>query len=193
MIQKEKWELWNVFIGWFRMVKLLYSHSHNDINNNSKYTYAKTQVDTNTQATPLFRYECFINFWLWFLDTRRETILKSLLYHTMQTISLSELNFSTSWSDPNFNCLPQWQTTQLSAYIVQSQLPTDSFSKSSNSQDHRFWAWCQSHSSLVSYLGFIMLIVIVISFLRERKLYLMLYTWTKSWIVQSPTKLNYKI
>ena len=41
---------------------------------------------------------------------------------------------------PTSNCLPQWQTAQLTAYIVQSQLPTDSFSKSSNSQDHRFQA-----------------------------------------------------
>ena len=35
--------------------------------------------NTNTQATLLFRYECFIiNFRVWFFDTRRETILKSL-------------------------------------------------------------------------------------------------------------------
>ena len=32
------------------------------------------------------------------------------------------------------NCLPQWQTTQPSAYIVHSQPSTASFSKSSNSQ-----------------------------------------------------------
>ena len=52
----------------------------------------------------------------------------------------SELNFSTSWWDPNFYCLLLRQTTQLSANIVQSQHATDSFSKSSNSQDHRFRA-----------------------------------------------------
>ena len=45
----------------------------------------------------------------------------------------------------------------------------------------------------ISYLGFIMTIVIVISFAYERKLYPMLCGWTKSWIVQSPTKLNDKI
>ena len=32
-------------------------------------------------------------------------------------------NFSPLWSDLNFNCLPQWQTTQLSPNFVQSQLP----------------------------------------------------------------------
>ena len=64
------------------------------------------------------------------------------------------------------------------------------FSKSSNSPDHCIRAW---HSSPISYLGFIMTIVIVISFPHEHKLYPMLCTWTKSWIVQSPTKLNDKI
>ena len=104
---------------------------------------------------------------------------------------------------------------QLSACIVHSQLPTSTvclngrkpnclstwpkvnsqltFSKSSNSQDHRFRAWRHSHSSFISYLGFIMTIVIAISFARERKLYPMLFTWTKNRIVQSPTKLNDKI
>ena len=51
----------------------MYTHNHNDINNNSTYTYAKIQADSL-----LFRYEPFINFWLRFFDTRRETILKSL-------------------------------------------------------------------------------------------------------------------
>ena len=83
------------------------------------------------------------------------------------------LNFSPSWPEHNINCLPQWQITQLSAYMAQSQLPTDSFSKSSNPQDHRFRAWCHSHSSPISYQGFIMTIVIVISFARERRLYQM--------------------
>ena len=40
--------------------------------------HPKMQVDSNTQATLLFRYEPFINFWLWFFDTRRETILTML-------------------------------------------------------------------------------------------------------------------
>ena len=44
-------------------------------------TQSNTQADTNTQVTPLLAYEriyLFINFWLRFFDTRRETILKSL-------------------------------------------------------------------------------------------------------------------
>ena len=38
---------------------MLYTHNHyiNDIDDSSTYTYAKVQVDSNTQATLLFRYE----------------------------------------------------------------------------------------------------------------------------------------
>ena len=81
----------------------------------------------------------------------------------------SKLNFSPSWSDPNFNCLHQWKITQLSVYVAHSQLPNDSFLKSSNSQDHHFRATRHSHSGSVFYLRFIMTIMIVISFANERK------------------------
>ena len=49
--------------------------------------------------------------------------------------------------------MPQWQRTQLSFAMVQCQLSTDSFTKSSNSQDHLFRAWRHPHSSLISCLG----------------------------------------
>ena len=32
---------------------VMYSHNHNDIKNNSTYTYTKAQADSNTKATPL--------------------------------------------------------------------------------------------------------------------------------------------
>ena len=102
-------------------------------------------------------------------------------------------NFSPSWSDPNVNCLPQWQKTQLSTDMAQNQLPPDVIFKIFKFSSHRFWAWRHSHNSPLSYLGFIMTIVIVISFARERKLYPVLCTWSKSRIVQTPTKLNDKI
>ena len=119
-----------------------------------------------------------INFWVRFFDMRRETILKSLSYHIMLMtpptfgtsrgpISISQHHGRNSTStvclnsrEPN--CLFTWSK-------VNSQLPF--FSKSSNSQDHHFQAWRPSHSSLISYLGFIMTIVIVISFVHEHKLY----------------------
>ena len=105
----------------------------------------------------------FINFWVQFFDTRREKILNSLLYHTMLTIPKRSVHLVVQSQflkvkvgyqlhniidGPNFwQCLSQWQTTQLSAHIVQSQLLTTSFSKSSDSQDHRFRVWRHSHSS----------------------------------------------
>ena len=72
------------------------------------------------------------------------------------------LFFMLQWQ--RLNCLPAWST-------VYSQLSP--FSKSPNSQHHRFRALRHPRSSFISYLGFIMTIVIVISSARERKLYLM--------------------
>ena len=48
---------------------------------------------------------------------------------------------------------------------------TESFSKSSKFSAHLFWVWRHPYSSLISCLGFIMTMVIVISFVRERKLH----------------------
>ena len=164
----------------------------------------------------LFRYEPFINFWLRFFDTRKETILKSLSYHTtlttpkcsahlvVQSQFLNTMvgpqllniivgpNFWPSWSNPNFNWLPQWQTSQLSAYIVQNQLPI-LFFKIFQFSGPSLPGMTSFTLQLIFYLGFIRTIVIVISFAHECKLYLMLCTWSKRRIDQSPTKLNNKI
>ena len=78
--------------------------------------------------------------------------------------------------------------------VAQIQLSIDSFSKSSNSQDLLSRAWRHPHSSPISFLGFIMTMVIAVSFAHERK------TVPKDYapelltqIVQGPTKLNDKI
>ena len=55
----------------------------------------------NTGGTFLFRYERFINFWLRFFDTKRETILKSLTYHTMLTTSFNGRNPTLYPNDRN--------------------------------------------------------------------------------------------
>ena len=49
------------------------------------------------------------------------------------------------------------------------------------------------HTPASFFIWVFMTIVIAISFAHERKLYPMLCTWTKSRIVQSPTKVNDKI
>ena len=76
------------------------------------------------------------------------------------TSSMVKIQFSTSNSMAG---------TQLPACMVQCQPSTDSFSKTSNSQDHLCRAWRHQHSSPISCLGFIMTIVVVISFAWERK------------------------
>ena len=122
-----------------------------------RYIYQFKDRGIQNTSDSVVQVRTFINFWTFF-DTRRERqFLKSLSYHTMLTklpTAWSDPKFSTPWSDPNFNCLPKWQRTQLSAYIVQNQLPTTSFSKSSNSQDHRFRAWRHSHSSSFPIWGY---------------------------------------
>ena len=96
----------------------------------------------------------------------RDAILKSLSYHTILTTSFNGRNSTLYpngrnstivFHDPTLKSQPpgrtptsqhhgqlqlsaSWQTTQLSAYMAQNQFPTDSFSKSSNSQDHSFQA-----------------------------------------------------
>ena len=57
--------------------------------------------------------------------------------------------------------------------MAQSQLSTDVFLKIPKFSAHCFRAWRHSHSSPISYLGFTMtiVIVIIISSVRERKLY----------------------
>ena len=112
---------------------MLYSYNHNDINNNSTYTNTKQ----NWQTQIHWQLCCsgtnvLLISGLRFFNIRRETILKSLLYHTMLTTppTLGYLvvqsqflntmlgpNFSTSLSDPNFSTpwkrtqfsMPQWQ------------------------------------------------------------------------------------
>ena len=105
----------------------------------------------------------------------------------------SELNLSVPWSDFNFNCLPLRQTTQQTAYIVQIQLPTDSFSKSSNSLDHRFRAWRHSHSSTFPIWGLSWQLWLSYPLRASVNCTQCLCTGTKSRIVQSSNKLNDKI
>ena len=129
----------------------------------------------------------FINFWLRFFDTRRETqFLKVFCNHTMLT---SPPTFGTSCGVYDLNSslpveirktqlfdsmaesptLASMADTQPSTYMVQCQFSIDSFSKSSNSLDHFFQAWRHSHSSPFPVWGFIMTMLIVISFACERK------------------------
>ena len=131
--------------------------------------------------------------WTQFLNTRVRTQLPSSRVHSQLPTAWLDSNFTPSWSDPNFNCLPLRQTIKLSVYMVQSQLPTASFSKSSNSQDHCFQAWRHLLSSSFPIWG--LLWQLWLSYLLRASVNCTqcLCTWTKSRIVQNPIKLNDKI
>ena len=152
-----------------------------------------------------------------FFDTRRETILKSLSYQTMLTtpqrsahlvvqcqflnimVSPQLLNitvgpnFLTSWSDPQLQLYASMADNPTVCLHVQSQLPTDVFLKILKFSGPSLLSMTSFTLKPHFLSGFLMTIVILISFARERKLYPILCTWTKSRIVQSPTKLNDKI
>ena len=61
--------------------------------------------------------------------------------------------------------------SKLPTRLAHSRDPTDVFFKIAKFSAHCFRAWRHSHSSPISYLGFIMTVVIVISSVCERKLY----------------------
>ena len=62
-----------------RRINLLYTHKHNDINNNSTYTYPKTQADSFVQIRTVYSLLSSL-----LRHEERDTILKSLssLYNT---------------------------------------------------------------------------------------------------------------
>ena len=111
------------------------------------------------------------------------------LPNTMVLIQLLNIRVGTQLC----NCLSLRQTTQLSVYMPQSQLPTDFFSKSSNHQDHHFRAWRHSHSSSFPIWGCLWQLWLSYPLRTSVNCTQCLCTWTKSRIVQRPTKLNYKI
>ena len=194
------------------MIPITTVHIQMQIQGNTKHRWLRCS-GTNT----------FINLWLHFFNTRRETILKSLSYHTMLTTpqrlahlvvqsqflntivgpQLLNIMVGTSWQRTPFSA--PLAEAQLTACMVHSQLPTATaclngrepnwlFSKffkfsgptlpgmtSFTLQPHflsgcLLWQWWLSYPLRTSVNC------------TQR-----LCTWTKSWIVQSPIKLNDKI
>ena len=87
---------------------------------------------------------------------------------------MSQVNHQLDWSSVNSKLTTFFKIPKFSAYL--------------------FWVWRHPHSSPISYLGFIMTMVIVISFAHERKTAPIDNTpELLTRIVQSPTKLNDKI
>ena len=124
-----------------------YNHNHNDINNNDT-----TNIYSNTQykyrRTLLFQVRTVLLTSDFSSSTRGERHSSDYANHLQHVAHLVMFKISvgrdpkhpTTSSTAQIQILPQWQRTQLSATMAQSQLSTDSFSKFSNSQDHLFSA-----------------------------------------------------
>ena len=139
------------------------------------------------RRTPLVRYERFYKFLASVLrheERERETILNMLTILSDPTNALripwclrslsveiwkTQLHLQWSRSNPQLSTLPQWQKLHSLPPWSNVSFQQTLFQKTSNSQDHLFRAWRYPHPSLISCLGFIMTIVIVISFAHERK------------------------
>ena len=154
----------------------------------------KMNMDTNYHITISCIYQKLFPRPLYYTSTRGEKqFLKVFRNHTMLTTPGSDANFTTSLSDPTShhhggtptstvclngrqpNCLPTSSTVNSQLTLFQNLQILRTIASGHDSRH-------------ISYLGFIMTIVIFISFAHERKLYPMLCTWIKSRIVQSPTK-----
>ena len=88
------------------------------------------------------------------------------------SVYMAQVNFPTLDSMAEKSILyTQRQRQNRQFYMAQIQLLTRLFFKIPKFSAHRFRAWRHSHSYPISYLGFIMTIVIVISSEPEFKLY----------------------
>ena len=127
----------------------------------------------------------FINFLTSaYSDTRRERHNSYNANYPQRAVHLVMFKISVDRDPKN----PTTSST------VKIQLPTDSFSKSSNFQDYLLRAWLHPHYRTTSYLEFIMTMAIVISFARDCKTVPNDYApefLTR--IVQSPTQVNDEI
>ena len=102
----------------------------------------------------------FINFWLRSMAIRGEWHNSYYANHTMLTPSLRaahlvvfKISVGRNPKNPSFNGPISTHNGRIPNSRLSGPIPTDSFSKSTNSQDHLFWAWCHPHSSPFSCLG----------------------------------------
>ena len=105
-----------------------------------------------------------------------ETQFLSLLYRTILTPSFNARNPTLCPNGRNSNIVFHRPTSKsqlpgrTSTFQHHGRTPTEYFSNSSKFSAHLFWAWRYPHSSPIFSLGFIMTMVIDISFAHERKL-----------------------
>ena len=146
----------------------------------------------HTMLTKLKRFAHLLEFWISFhlhwsgteklnrmlqrskpklLNTMVGTQLLLSVYMAQVDYQLDRSPFDNQldWSPGNYQL--DSPTIEYPTQLAHSKNPTDVFFKIPKFSAHRFRAWRHSHSSFISYLGFVMTIVIVISSANERKLY----------------------
>ena len=138
----------------------------------------KSFVSYNANNTPNVRHIswCFRSQFIFAgrdpkkLNRRRNGRKLNLMAETQLSACMVQSQILNSMVGPqllNTNVQPQLLNTMVG-------LQLNLFSKSSTFFAHLFWGWRHPHSSSISSLGFIIKMVIVISFAHERKL----YQWT---------------
>ena len=145
----------------------------------------------NTDDSPLFMYETFINFLtIVFRHEEREThfLICWLYYLTQQTHPVAPKISVGRDLQSSIVSTPSWTGP------AQSQISTNVFFKITKFSAHRFRAWRHSHPSRISYLGFLLWhLWLSYPLCVSGNCAQCVCTCTNSRIVQSPTKLNDKI
>ena len=148
----------------------------------------------NTDDSPLFRYETFINFLTRFFTRgeRERERERERVTHTHTHTHTHNCYYADCTIWPNkraaHHIAPSWSGP------AQSRISTDVFFKITKFLAHRFRAWRHSHPNHISYLGFLLWHLWLSYPLRAN---MNCTQWvcicTDSRIVQSPTKPNDKI
>ena len=177
---------------------MLYSYNHNDIN---PTLHIKMQIKTHMQKQAILC--CSNSNGLITSDfgysTQGERHYSFHADHTIwphkRTVHLVMPKISVGSGPKNTTTSSILNCMTKSTICLHGPMSTIKllFFKNLQISDQLFQSWRHLHSSPISSIGFIMTVVIVISFVDERKTTQWLCTWTNIQIVLSLTKLNGKI
>ena len=104
-------------------------------------------------------------------------------FPTLNSMAENSILYAQNGRDKMSDCLT----------MARSQHPTGVFFKIPKFSAHHFWAWCHSHPASFPIWGLLWQLWLLYPLCVSINCTQCLCTWTKSWIIQSPTKLNDKI
>ena len=146
-------------------------YCHNDINHN-----CDTNTFKNTDGLCRLSYErvyLFLDFGPWRHEVRDTMITMLTPPQRVAPLAMFKISVGRDMKNPTTSFIGQNPTPNgpIPNSCLNGSISTDTFLKSSKSQEHLFWAWHQPHSSPIFCLGvFYMTNGIAISFARERKI-----------------------